>query len=181
MHRLIGHAIVSDDDRIADASGSFPDALRNESDWTHFQAQLDRADLVLVGRASHEAAPNVKRRPRLVLSRAANGLERRADGWWLDPTSVPLADVLARLLPAGGEVAVPGGRVAFDLVGAAGFAAFHLSRAQGVRLPGGRPLFDACARGRTAADILSGGGLLPGPAQTLDHEARVTLTVWSRP
>ena len=52
MHRLIGHAIVSDDDRIADAAGSFPDALRNRSDWTHFQAQLDRADLVLLGRAS---------------------------------------------------------------------------------------------------------------------------------
>ena len=60
-----GYAIVSDDDRIADASGAMPEALRNEADWAYFQAGLDAADWVALGRASHEAAPNLRRRRRL--------------------------------------------------------------------------------------------------------------------
>jgi hypothetical protein len=68
MHRLHGYAIISDDDCIADAYGQFPDALRNEADWDYFQAQLDRADLILLGRRSHEAAPNAKRRLRMIMS-----------------------------------------------------------------------------------------------------------------
>src|SRR5271169_3255695 len=46
MQEIHGYAIVSDDDRIADASGGMPTTLRNEADWAYFQAELDRADLV---------------------------------------------------------------------------------------------------------------------------------------
>ena len=179
--RFVGHAIVSADDRIADAAGGFPASLRNAADWALFQAALDRAALVLIGRASHDAAPNVTGRRRLIVSRGVRGLERRAGGDWLNPAEVPLDDALATLLPAGGEVAVPGGQAVFDLVGADRFSAFHLARSHRVRLPGGRGLFRACEAGVPAAAILAGGGLAPGPAEVIDPAAAVTLTIWSRP
>lgn len=180
MHALIAHAIVSEDDRIADANGHFPEALRNEADFAQFQAALDRADLSLVGRASHVAAPNVRGRLRLILSRGVAGLSRDADGWWCNPADVPLAEALAQILPEGGEVAVPGGQGVFDLVGPAGFAEFHLARAHGVRLPGGRGLFAACERGVAAEDLLRDGGLVAGPTKRIDPVAKVDLTIWRR-
>lgn len=180
-HHLHGHAIVSADDRIADAERRFPDALRCEADWVRFQAALDRTALSLIGRGSHEAAPNVKGRLRLIVSRGVRGLVRRADGWWWNPADLPLAEALARVLPDGGDVGVPGGQAVFDTVGAARFATFHLSRAGRVRLPGGRGLFAACEAGVPAEAVLSAGGLVPDPPVVLDAEAEVELTVWRRP
>jgi hypothetical protein len=81
MYRLHGYAIVSEDDRIADAQGRFPDALKNEADWAYFQAGLDRTVLTLLGRRSHDASPNAKGRLRLVMSGSVAGLERRTDAW----------------------------------------------------------------------------------------------------
>ena len=52
-----GYAIVSRDDRIADAAGDMPESLRNDADWTYFQAGLDASDWVALGRsAAHGAA-----------------------------------------------------------------------------------------------------------------------------
>lgn len=180
MHRLIAHAIVSADDRIADADGQFPPALRNDADWAQFQAALDRADLTLLGRASHDAAPNVRGRMRLIVTGRRAGLTRDGEGWWLNPAEIPLAVALEQILPQGGTVAVPGGQGVFDLVGAAGFVAFHLARAHRVQLPGGRGLFAACERGAAVADILSAGGLVADPAAMIDPAAEVSLTVWRR-
>jgi len=47
---IVGFAIVSADDRIADAGGAMPDALRNEADWQRFQAELDASALTVLGR-----------------------------------------------------------------------------------------------------------------------------------
>lgn len=181
MHRLTGHAIVSLDDRIADRRGRYPPALRNERDWALFQAALDAADLTLLGRLSHEAAANVRGRRRLVVSSRVRGLERRSDAWWLNPADMPLAAALDRLLPGGGDVAVPGGQAVFDLVGPGGFAAFHLARSPSVRLPAGRGLFAACETGSSAEALLMSGGLVAGPSRVIDPAAGVTLTVWMRP
>lgn len=181
MHRLIGHAIVSANDCIADAAGKIPAGLHNEYDWLRFQAALDRAAVTVIGRLSHEAVPNTRRRRRLIVSRQANGLEERADGIWLNPATLPLQSALEQLVPEGGEIAVVGGQAVFDLVGAAGFFAFHLARARSLQLPGGRGLFRACEDGVPAAEILSNGGLIEGREEMLDPAADVTLTVWSRP
>ena len=175
-----GYAIVSDDDCIADASGATPQALRNDADWAYFQRELDRADLTVLGRLGHEANPNAKNRARLVLSHGARGLERRADAWWWNPAQAPWAQVTARLLPEGGRVAAPGGQAAFDLFLGLGYAAFHLTRARGVRVPGGRRVFAACGPGISAEDLLRGAGLRPGEATVIDAEPQVTLSVWRR-
>ncbi len=179
-HRLHGHAIISDDDCIADADGHFPERLKNDADWRHFQAALDACAFTLVGRRSHEASPNHRGRRRIVMSRSGPGLERRADGHWWNADSMALSDVLARLLPEGGDVGVPGGQAVFDAVGPGGFATFSLARRHGVALPGGRGLFSACEAGMSAEDVLASGGLVAGPTQWLDEPARVSLVVWAR-
>src|SRR5215208_610893 len=97
-----GYAIVSQDDRIADASGETPPALRNEADWAYFQAELDRAALTVLGRLGHEANPNPKGRNRLVLSRAVAGLEHRPEAWWWNPARLSWFEAIAEILPRGG-------------------------------------------------------------------------------
>ena len=136
-----GYAIVSDDDKIAGQDGLMPASLRNEKDWECFQRALAGSDLVVLGRRSHELAPNVRGDQRLVISRGAAGLEQYANvcGW--HPARVNWEEVAKELLPRGGDVAVPGGQVVFDLFLKIGFDAFHLTRAHGVRLPGGERSF----------------------------------------
>lgn len=175
-----GYAIVSQDDRIADASGETPRALRNEADWAYFQGELDRAAVTVLGRLGHEANPNAKGRPRLVLSSAAAGLERRPDAWWWNPARLPWEQAIATVLPAGGRVAVPGGRQVFDLFLALGYDAFHLTRAESVRVGEGTPLFSACEAGHSAEAVLARHGLEPGERRMIDLAGPVSLTVWRR-
>jgi dihydrofolate reductase len=178
-HALIGYAIVSDDDYIADSAG-MPRALMNEADWAYFQAGLDRADLVLLGRIGHERHPNPRRRKRLVVSASVSGLEEREDGWWWNPAGLPLEAVLAALLPEGGTVAVTGGRRVFDLGLTEGYEAFHLSRAEEVRLGSGTPVFSGVAAGHSAEALLTEAGLAPVERRMLDASARVSLTVFRK-
>lgn len=179
-YRIEGHAIVSGDDRIAGPDGNTPPELSNEADWLRFQRALDAAAVVVVGRLSHEANPNVRRRNRLIVSSSSSGIERRPDGWWWNPEKAPLADALCQASPAGGTAAVPGGRLIFDLFRTFGFDAFHLARCEDVRLPGGVPLFSAVDVGLGADAILASDGLVAGPREILDPAANVSLVVWRR-
>ena len=179
-YRIEGHAIVSADDRIAGPDGMTPDELSNEADWLRFQAALDEAAVVVLGRLSHAANPNTGRRNRLVVSSSGHGIETRGDGWWWNPADAPLSVALRSAAPAGGIVAVPGGRLVFDFFLAAGFDAFHLARATRLTIPGGVPLFSAIGTGRTAEDVLAAAGLAPGAAETLDEATGVTLVAWRR-
>ena len=175
-----GYAIVTDDDRIAGADGQTPKSLRNEADWLNFQRELDRADLVVLGRLGHQANPNVKGRRRLVVSNGAAGLESREGEIWWRPAVKPWREISAALLPYGGRVAVPGGQGVFDLFLAIGYDAFHLTRAEGATAPGGRALFSACDQGLRAEAVLADAGLEPGERRVLDEAAKVALTVWRR-
>jgi hypothetical protein len=178
--QIHGYAIVSDDDRIADSNGQMPKSLRNDADWAYFQSELDRADIVALGRLGHEANANGKRRRRLVLSGAARGLEQRGDALWWNPAEIPWREVTAKLLPNGGRVAVPGGQAVFDLFMAIGYDAFHLSRAGGVLLARGRVVFAACDRGLSAESVLKEAGMRSDGLRIIDAGARVTLDVWRK-
>ena len=173
-----GYAIVSDNDRIADASGRTPDVLRNEADWAYFQAELNSSAVTVLGHLGHEANPNPKGRLRMILSSSSTGLERREDGWWWNPGKRPWAEAIRTVLPEGGRVAVPGGRTVFDLFLAIGYDAFHLTRADGTVVPDGVPVFTVCGTGRTAEAALSEHGLRPDPTRLLDPAGPVSLTVW---
>ena len=179
--RFHGHAIVSADDRIADAGGTTPPSLRNEADWARFQAALDAAALTVLGRLGHEANPNRRRRNRLVLSSSASGVERRDDAWWWNPAEASLAAALQAAAPEGGIVAVPGGMRVFDLFLAVGYDAFDLARAEAVLIPDGTPVFSAVRTGLTAEAVLAAHGLVPAERGMLDPAARVSLTLWTPP
>ena len=175
-----GYAIVTDDDRIAGVDGQTPQSLRNEADWLNFQRELDRADLIVLGRLGHQANPNIKGRRRLVVSNSAAGLESREGELWWRPALLSWREVAAALLPRGGRVAVPGGQGVFDLFLAIGYDAFHLTRAESVIAPGGRALFSACDDGLSAEAVLADAGLEPGERQVLDAAAKVALTIWRK-
>lgn len=179
--RFHGHAIVSADDRIADAGGVTPASLRNEADWARFQAALDAAALTVLGRLGHEANPNRRRRNRLVLSSSASGVERRDDAWWWNPAAASLAAALQAAAPEGGIVAVPGGMRVFDLFLAVGYDAFDLARAEAVHIADGTPLFSAVRDGLSADSVLAAHRLVPGERRMLDPVARVSLTLWAPP
>lgn len=179
-YEIHGHAIVSDDDKIADAEGHMPKALRHPADWARFQAALDQATVTVLGRFGHEAHPNVRHRNRIVLSAAANGIERRGDAWWWNPARSTLAEALAVAAPSGGIVLVPGGQRVFDMFLQIGFDEFHLARIRGVTLPGGIPVFGDCAAGRSAEAVLAAHGLEAQPTEILDAGSGVSVTVWCR-
>jgi hypothetical protein len=179
-YRIEGHAIVSADDRIADPDGNTPPELSNEADWMRFQRALGEAAVVVLGRLSHDANPNTRRRNRLVVSSSATGCERRSDAWWWNPAGTPFPDALRLAAPGGGIVAVPGGRLIFDLFRMIGFDAFHLARCAEVRIPGGVPLFSAIDVGVPADAVLASDGLVAGTPEVLDAIANVTLVVWKR-
>jgi hypothetical protein len=178
---ISGYAIVSDDDKIAGADGLLPPSLRNDKDWDYYQRALAASDLIVFGRRSHELEPNVRGDLRLVISSSVAGLEQRADGWWWSPERTRWDEVVKRVLPLGGAVAVPGGQAVFDLFLQIGFDAFHLSRAHGVKLPGGRAVFSACEAGLSAEAVLARAGLRPSERIPLDPEHGVDMLVWRRP
>ena len=175
-----GYAIVSDDHMIADATDQVPLSLRNEKDWEQYQAAQARATLVVFARISHQFEPNTRAEPRLVISRTANGLETRDDAWWWNPAQTPWPTVAQKLLPDGGEVAVCGGQSVFDLFLALGFDVFHLARAQGVKLPGGRAVFSQCANGLSAEEVLGGRGMRHAERIELDSAQGVEMNIWRR-
>ena len=176
-----GYAIVSDDDKIAGPDGLVPTSLRNEKDWEYYQRALARSDLIVFGRRSHELEPNVRGDRRLVISTSLAGLEQRREAWWWNPASMSWAEVAKRLLPLGGAVAVPGGQRVFDLFLMIGFDAFHLSRAHGVRLPGGRAIFSACDAGPSAEEVLARARLRASEKIALDPQHGVEMIIWRAP
>lgn len=171
--RFVGHAIVSADGMIADATGAMPEALRSDADWRAFQAALDRAALVVLGRLGHERHPNPGRR-RLVLTRSvAAPLPDSRDPLALlwNPAATQLRQVLEILEVTQGTIAVTG---VFDhFLGL--YYRFDLTEAHAVVMPGGTSCF---LTGHPRA-VLAADGLVPGEAVLIDRG--VTTTAWVRP
>lgn len=172
-----GHAIVSSDGMIADARGEMPPGLRNEADWREFQAALDRAALVVLGRLGHERHPNRGRR-RLVLTRGVAMLApcpRDPLAMLWNPAGVGIAQTLQRLGVDAGVLAVTGGTSAFDLFLPL-YDRFVLAEATRFSLRGGTPCFSRAL----PREALRGAGLTPEATTMLDAASGVTQTVWRR-
>jgi hypothetical protein len=173
-----GYAIVSDDDKIADADGLIPPPLRNDKDWEQYQAALARSDLVVFARVSHENEPETHGVPRVVVSREAKALAQRDGIWWWNPADIAWPEVVARVLPEGGEVAAPGGRGVFDMFLRIGYDVFHLARARGVKLPGGHAIFSECSDGVHAEAVLEKYGLRHVERIELDAVQHVEMNIF---
>jgi dihydrofolate reductase len=180
--RIEGFAIVSSDGMLADRAGHMPDALKIEADQRFFATSLDRVAAVVHGRHSHEGQPNSARRRRLILTRRVSGIEPDPENpmarLW-NPASASFSAACAALGVARGTVAVIGGTDVFGHFLDIGYNAFHLSRANKVRLPGGRPVFPQVPA-QTPEDVLTSHGLHPGERRMLDAQADATLATWTR-
>jgi dihydrofolate reductase len=85
---------------------------------------------------------------------------------------------LERLAVADGDVAIIGGTDVFGLF-LPRYDVFHLTRVPGVTLAGGRPVFPAVPA-QTPEAVLTGAGLVAGPAELLDAERGVSVVSWER-
>jgi dihydrofolate reductase len=180
--RTEGFAIVSRDGMLADRDRHMPDALKVEADQRFFADSLDRVAAVVHGRHSHEGQPNSPRRRRLILTRSVSAVEPDPENplarFW-NPAGASFSAACAALGVASGTVAIIGGTDVFGLFLDLGYDAFHLSRADKVRLPGGRPVFPQVPA-QTPEDVLASHGLRPGERRVLDAQADATLVTWTR-
>lgn len=174
---VVGHAIVSADGMIADAAGLMPPRLRNEADFAHFQAALDRASVVVLGSLGHRRHPNPGRRRLVFTSMVATSAADAADplATLCNPAGMALSDVLGEMAVPDGIVAVTGGMRVFDHFLPL-YETFELAEVNDFVLPGGVPCFSS-AHPRAA---LAATGMAPVETRLIDADNNVTLTRWVR-
>src|SRR5258706_3479131 len=110
--RIEGYVNVSEDGMLANADRVMPDRLKFERDKKFFAAALDRADLIVHGRHSHEGQPNSPRRTRIILTRRVRAIaphpsNRKATLWNPDGAAFEAPCAFAKV--DSGTVAVIGG------------------------------------------------------------------------
>jgi dihydrofolate reductase len=178
--RIEGYAIISADGMLADAQGVMPPSLKIEADQRFFHGSLDKAAAVVHGRHSHEGGPNAVMRPRLIVTRRISGVARHPDNpkavLW-NPASASFADAWTMLGIDGGLLAVIGGTEIFGIFLTIGYDAFHLTRADHVRLPGGRPVFPQVPAS-TPEEVLRSHGYQASRLRLLDKGKDVRLVTW---
>jgi dihydrofolate reductase len=179
--RIEGYAIISEDGMLATADRVMPDSLKFEADQEFFERGLDNVDVVVHGRHSQEQQTRSALRYRLILTRrvpgvAAHPSNPRALLW--NPAGASFKDALAALGAPGPNIGVIGGADVFALF-LDQYDVFYLTRAPGVLLPGGRPVFPDVP-GRTPEEVLSSSGFAPGPGVVLDPLRGLTMVGWLR-
>jgi dihydrofolate reductase len=178
--RIEGYAIISADGMLADAAGVMPPSLKIEADQRFFHGSLDKADAVAHGRYSHEGGANAPVRARLIVTRRVPGLARHPDNpkavLW-NPAGAAFTEAWKMLAVPDGLLAVIGGTEIFGIFLDIGYDAFHLTRADHVRLPGGRPVFPQVPAS-TPEEVLHSRGYRPAEIRLLDEEKAVRLVTW---
>ena len=179
--RIEGYVIVSADGMLANAAHVMPDELKFEGDKQFFNAALDRADLIVHGRHSHEDQPNSPRRKRIILTRgigtiAPDPSNPKATLWNPAGASFEAACDFAGM--HSGTVAIIGGPDVFAMF-MDRYDSFWLSQAPRVRLPDGEPCFPGVPA-RSPQQILAAHGLKAGEARILDSADDVSVTPWRR-
>jgi len=177
-----GLAIVSADGMIADANGVQPPSLLVEADQRFFRERLDMADVLVHGRYSGEGGAGAERRRRIVLTRqiadtAADPDNPNAVLW--NPHGASFETAWERLGLPPGRLTVIGGTDVFGLFLRQRYDVFHLSRVDGVRLPGGRPVFPGVPT-TSPESMLTESGLKPDATRVLDDSGALTLVTWRR-
>jgi hypothetical protein len=179
--RIEGYAIVSEDGMLANSEGIMPGSLKFEADQRYFTAGLDRVDAVVHGRHSQEPQANAPRRRRITLTRSVPAIapdSGNAKGILWNPAGATFEQAWDALGLANGSLGVVGGTSVFGIF-LDRYDAFHLTRAPGVRLPGGRPVFPDVPR-LTPEQVMAQHGLVAGTRETLDAASGLTVTVWRR-
>jgi dihydrofolate reductase len=178
--RIEGYAIVSEDGMLADVTGVMPGSLKFDADQKFFEQGLDRLDVVVHGRHSRERHLRSQLRrlvvTRRVLAIAADPSEENSLFW--NPSGASFEEALTYLGTPNGNVGIIGGTVVFGLF-LHRYDVFHLSRAPGVQLPGGRPVFPEVPAS-TPEEVLAAHGLEPRQRQILDAAKGLAVVSWLR-
>jgi len=177
--RVEGYAVVSEDGMLADANGIMPNVLKIEADQRFFERKLDGVDILIHGRNSQEHHPKSSRRYRIIVTTRVAGvardpLKKRAVLW--NPSGAPLPEALVLLRAPHRSIGVLGATNVFALF-LDRYDVFYLSRVEGVRLSGGRPVFPQVPA-RTPADILHAHGLARDTVERA--AANLTIETWRR-
>jgi hypothetical protein len=177
-----GYAIVSDDGMLADETGVMPSALKFEADARFFANGMDGVDVAVHGRHSHEGQPHSPQRKRLILTRHIPALEADpadAKALFWNPDGASLDEALTALGPPGARLGIVGGTAVFGFF-LGQYDVFYLTRAPGVRLPNGRPVFPGVPL-QTPEAVLAQSGLVAGPREVLDATNDIAVVAWRRP
>jgi dihydrofolate reductase len=179
--RIEGYAIASEDGMLADAAGIMPDFLKFDADQRFFEHGLDGVDVVVHGRHSHERQLRSHLRSRLIVTRrvlaiAADPSQEKTLFW--NPAGASFELALSSLGTPDANVGVIGGTDVFGMF-LDRYDVFHLSRAPGVRLPGGRPVFPQVPA-RSPEEVLAAHGLERGPRLILDVAKGLAVVSWQR-
>lgn len=179
--RVEGFAIVSEDGMLADASGVMPSALVVEADQHFLSDSLDRVDLIVHGRNSHESQAHSPKRRRLIATRQIERVapaENFGHALLWNPAGLPWEKAAEMLGVRNGTVAILGGTEIYGVF-LRRYDLFHLSRRSGLCLPAGRPVFPQVPKW-SPEDVLASSGLIPGPQRLLDVARGVTVTSWQQ-
>ena len=180
-YRIEGMAIVSADGMLADADGVMPPELFIEGDQAFFEQSLDATAAVIQGRNSGEQQTKSGERLRLIATHSVKALTPHPSNpkvlLW-NPTATPFEDGLRALGVTHGRIGILGGTSIFGLF-LPHYDTFHLSRANLVRLPGGRPVFPQVPE-LTPEDVLLQHGLTPGAVHVFDRGREASLVTWQR-
>ena len=166
---------------LADAAGIMPDSLKFSADWHFFERGLDGVAVVVHGRHSHEQQPRSHLRHRLVLTRHAPGVAAdpsndKARFW--NPAGATFEQAVVALGAPDGSVGIIGGTDVFGMF-LDRYDVFYLSRAPGVELPGGRPVFPEVPT-LTPEQVLANHGLHRGDQLVLDPGKGLAVVSWER-
>ncbi|MCL2714444.1 MAG: dihydrofolate reductase [Alphaproteobacteria bacterium] len=177
--RVEGYVIVSAEGMLADANRAMPDALRIDGDQRFFRAALNRCDLVVHGRHSHEEHVTSPPRRRIIVTRrtavlAAHPQETDATLW--NPAACSFEQACSFAGIHTGTVAIIGGPEVFAAF-LDRYDVFWLSQAEHVHLAGGTGCFPDVPL-RTPQQILAAHGMRPHAPQRLEQD--VTVTPWRR-
>jgi hypothetical protein len=178
LSRIEGYAVISDDGMIAAADGQMPPSLMRTEDQRFYLNALDQVDVVVHGRHSAENPQSPARR-RLIVTKLVRTLTADAalgNVFLWNPENVSFEDALQAFGLPVASVGILGGTDVFTPF-LDRYDLFYVSRIEGVRLPGGRPVFRGVPE-RTPEDILV--------AHALEQHREVlradglTITAWTR-
>lgn len=181
MLSIEGYVIVSANGMLADSRHVMPDALKFPQDQAFFEAALDRADLIVHGRHSHEQQPRSDERTRLVVTRRVAALapdQEFPNATLWNPDGASFEDACARAGVTSGSAAIIGGPSVYALF-LDRYDAFWLSQAHGVTIDDGLGVFPQVPE-LSPQQILARSGLTARERRALDAAQNLDLTVWRR-
>lgn len=179
--RVVGYAIISEDGMVANSQGQMPSTLVIPADQKFLSEQLDRSNILVHARNSHENHPSSGQRKRLIVSRSVESLETcdtYPNAVYWNPAGTSLEVAAWALGVSEGAIAVLGGPGIYRLF-LPRYNIFYLSRASNLQIPGGLAIF-AGDPGRSPESVLASNGMQRMKHEVLDADYGVNVATWCR-